>query len=122
MIRSFLPEDKNEVLAMVTPFYTGPGVLHQIPVQNFADAYDDMVNQTPFLRGYVILSEDKIAGYIHLTFSYSCEAGGMVVSLEELFIKPDFRGKGLGNEALTFIKDEYRGKCARISLEVAPEN
>lgn len=122
MIRSFQNEDKQEVLSMVKDFYSGPGVIHKIPVENFEKAYDGMVNKTPYLRGYCIIKDGKIAGYIHLSFSYSCEAGGIVVWIEELYIKPEYRGCGLGSEALEFVKNKYSGKAARIRLEVSPEN
>ncbi|MEG0769811.1 MAG: GNAT family N-acetyltransferase [Ruthenibacterium sp.] len=122
MIRNFTQQDKDTVLAMVTDFYTSPGVLHQIPVSNFADAFDDMVAGTPHLRGLLIECDGEAAGYCQLTFSYSTEAGGLVVSVEELYITPAFRGRGLGHEAFDYIKKEYAGKAARIRLEVNPEN
>ena len=122
MIRNFRSEDREAILAMVTDFYTSPGVLHQIPVQNFADAFDDMVRCTPHLRGLAIEHDGALAGYCQLSFSYSTEAGGPVVWLEELYIRPAFRGLGLGHEAIDFVKNEYRGRAARLRLEVSPAN
>lgn len=122
MLRNFTDKDKPEVLAMVSDFYSGPGVIHKIPVENFEKAYSGMVSSTPYLRGLCIIHDGQIAGYIHLSFSYSCEAGGLVVWVEELYIKPEYRGLGLGGEALEFVKNEYRGKAARIRLEISPEN
>ncbi|MEG0911529.1 MAG: GNAT family N-acetyltransferase [Ruthenibacterium sp.] len=122
MIRNFEPKDRDTILAMVTDFYTSPGVLHKIPVSNFEDAFDDMVAGTPHLRGLVIEHDGDVVGYAQLTFSYSTEAGGMVVSLEELYLTDDCRGLGYGHEAIDFIINEYRSKAARFRLEVNPEN
>lgn len=45
-----------------------------------------------------------------------------VVLLEELYLRPDCRGKGYGKQLLDFLKKEYAGRAARLRLEVAPEN
>ena len=121
-IRTFIQSDKEEILKMVDLFYNSPGILHTIPVSNFADAYDEMVADSGLLRGLTILKDDVICGYCQLTFCYSTEAGGRVVWLEEFYIKEEFRGKGIGNDVLEFLADEYRNKAARLRLEAMPDN
>lgn len=123
IIRDFQEKDLSAVLEMVKPFYTSPGVLHPIPVENFADVFEEMCNGGSFrLRG-LLLEEDGIpAGYCLLAFSYSPEPGGKVVIIEELYISPEFRGQGFGHQVFDFLKKEYHGKSARLRLEVAPEN
>lgn len=123
LIRNFCPDDREEILALVTEFYTSPGVLHQIPVQYFADAFDEMVANRGLLRGLAVVGDDgKLVGYCQLTFSYSTEAGGKVVWIEELYFTPACRGLGYGSAVLEFIRNEYAGKAARLRLEVVPEN
>lgn len=122
-IRNLTQADRAAVLAMVDVFYHSPGVLHQIPTQYFADAFDEMCDGgSGRLRGLVLEVEGKIAGFVQLSFSYSTEAGGGVVLLEEVYISPDYRGQGIGSEVFAFLKKEYHGKAARIRLEVAPDN
>lgn len=123
MVRDLKPEDREIVLAMVDAFYNSPGVLHSIPVSNFADAYDEMCNGgSSRLRGLLIEYEGKPAGFCSLSFSYSTEAGGPVVLMEEAFILPQFRSHGLGSSIFEFVKKEYKGKAARLRLEVVEEN
>lgn len=123
IIRDFKQTDFHAVLAMVTTFYTSPGVLHEIPTENFANAYNEMCNGgSGRLRGLLIEQDGIAAGYCQLSFSYSTEANGLVVLIEELFILPEFRGYGLGTAMFAYIKNEYKGKAARLRLEVAPEN
>lgn len=122
-IRNFEPEDKGAVLAMVDTFYNSPGVLHPIPVQNFANAYGEMCGGgSGRLRGLLIESDNHLAGFCSLSFSYSTEAGGPVVLIEEVFIHPDYRGHGIGAKVFAFIENEYKGNAARLRLEVAPDN
>ena len=121
-IRTFLPQDRDAVLALVSDFYTSPACLHAIPVQNFADAFDEMAADRGLLRGLALLEGEGLCGYCQLAFTYSTEAGGPVVLLEELYLRPDCRGKGYGKQLLDFLKKEYAGRAARLRLEVAPEN
>lgn len=123
LIRDLTPNDKDAVLAMAEAFYNSPGVLHRIPVENFAAAYDEMTGGgSGRLRGLLLEVEGAPAGYCQLSFSYSTEAGGPVVLVEEAFILPEHRGSGLGSELFRFLRAEYSGKAARLRLEVAPDN
>ena len=123
MIRNFEERDREAVLAMVETFYHSPGVLHPIPTENFARAFAEMCGGgSGRLRGLLVEHEGRPAGFCSLSFSYSTEAGGPVVLIEEVYIDPAFRGQGLGAQVFAFIKAEYAGKAARLRLEVAPEN
>ncbi|MDL2214117.1 GNAT family N-acetyltransferase [Clostridia bacterium OttesenSCG-928-O13] len=122
-VRDITKADRETVLAMVGSFYDSPAVDHEIPVSNFADVYDEMCDGgSARLRGLLIESDGKPAGFCSLSFSYSTEAGGAVVLIEEAFILPEFRGQGLGEGLFDYIKEQYRGKAARLRLEVAPSN
>lgn len=122
-IRDFEKKDREAVLAMVDIFYHSPGVLHEIPVQNFADAYDEMCNGgSAYMRGLLIEVDGQPAGYCLLSLTYSVEAGGRVVLVEEVFIAPGFRSGGLGGKVFQWLIREYSGKAARLRLEVAPGN
>ena len=122
-IRNFKQSDRETVLAMVDSFYHSPAVHHPIPVENFGNAFSEMCDGgSERIRGLVVEHEGKIAGFCSLSFSYSTEAGGPAVLLEEIFIAPAFRGQGLGESLFNFVKNDYRGKAARLRLEVAKEN
>ena len=72
---------------------------------------------------FIILEfDDNVAGFAHLSFTWSTEAGGMVVLIEDLYIKPAFRGKGLGSFFFNAIFDEYEPLACRYRLEVSESN
>lgn len=52
--------------------------------------------------GRVLVIEDggRAAGYVVITFGYSIEFGGRNAFVDELYVTPSSRGKGLGTEAL----------------------
>lgn len=123
MIRDLTMHDKAEILKIVDDFYHSPAVDHEIPVKNFADAYDEMCDGgSARVRGLALEHEGTLVGFCSLSFGYSTEAGGPVVFLEETSILPEYRGKGLGQQLFEFIKKDYRGNAARLRLDVAPEN
>ncbi|MEM7066101.1 MAG: GNAT family N-acetyltransferase [Cyanobacteria bacterium P01_B01_bin.77] len=72
---------------------------------------------------WLILTDNQLIGYIALTFGYSIEFGGKDAFIDELYICPEFRGQGLGQQTLNQIQQEAKSQniCA-LHLEVAHEN
>ena len=90
--------------------------------ENFNKTFTLILQKNPYLEGWMIESQGRAAGYILLSFTYGNEAGGMIVLLEELYIRPEYQGQGLGTQALTFVKEQYRNRAVEIQLEVMPQN
>ena len=110
--------DHDLILPMVEDFYQGDAVLHpvqtEIMEQSFRDAADPL---EPLLRGILIEVDGQPAGYIYITQCYSTEVGGRCVFLEEIYLLPAFRGRGLGGEILAWIESQYP-TARRFRLEV----
>lgn len=122
MIRDFIKEDKEELMKLAEAFYNSPAVDHPIPISHFSHCFDEIINGNPFVRGLTILHAGEILGYCQLSFTYSSEADGMVVLIEELYIKPKFQGLGVGKQVFDLIESEYAGKAKRYRLECEDEN
>jgi ribosomal protein S18 acetylase RimI-like enzyme len=74
-------------------------------------------------RVWLIESGGEAAGYVVLTFGFSLEFGGRDAFIDELFVKEEFRGRGLGNEAIRFAEDVCRERGIRaLHLEVDRQN
>lgn len=121
MIRELKKEDKDVFLSMVKEFYQTNAVLHSIPIENMVNTYEEAVSDSPFVKVYMIEHEDTVAGYGNLSFTYSNEVGGMVVLVEEIYIKEQFQGLGLGSRFLDYIKEEY-DFAKRFRLELSEDN
>lgn len=116
------PEHRQEVLPMVALFYTSDAVDHPVDRSILEQAFTDVAQaENPLVDGYLIQVEGQVAGYLYLTFLYSCEVAGLCVLIEELYIKPEFQGKGLGKQAMTWVKDRYP-QAKRFRLEVTDTN
>ncbi|MDE6605769.1 MAG: GNAT family N-acetyltransferase [Clostridia bacterium] len=121
MIRKYKKEDRETTLAMMKEFYSSPAVLHKICEDNFLRTLDEAESDSPYMDIFILGSQNQVAGYALTAYTYSNEAGGKVVWIEELFVLPSFQGQGLGKEFLIYIKSAF-GDFARIRLEVEESN
>jgi ribosomal protein S18 acetylase RimI-like enzyme len=72
---------------------------------------------------HLILSGGETAGYLVVTFGFSIEFGGRDAFVDELFIKDEFRGRGLGKAALVRAEEVCRERGIRaLHLEVERAN
>lgn len=121
MIRPITKEDREEYLAMATCFYQSDAVASPVPRENLEKTFDLLICGTPFAQGFMLEQEGKPAGYALLARTWSQEAGGEVVWVEEIMILPEFRGQGLGKEFFAFLENAFP-QARRFRLEVEEEN
>lgn len=122
MIRPITKEDKNIFLILAKAFYSSPAVAHTIPTAHHTATFDQLMKDSTYAECFMIEYGGKVVGYALLAKTFSQEAGGLVVWIEELFILPEYRNKGLGKEFFSFMKETYEPHVARLRLEVEPEN
>ena len=71
---------------------------------------------------FILEYDSAPAGYALTARSFSQEAGGFVVWIEEIYIREPYRSKGLGREFFNYIEKEKDGDTVRIRLEVEEKN
>ncbi len=76
-----------------------------------------------FVRGWLLEFESQVVGYVVLTFGFSLEYGGLDAYVDELFVKPEFRGCGFASQALGFLALECQKlNIVALHLEVDADN
>ncbi len=121
MFRDLQEGDKDVFLSMVKTFYSSEAVSSPVEPKNFETTFKAAMDKSPFMRALMIEHEGKPVGYGLLSFTYSNEAGGMVVLAEELYIAEAYRGKGYGQAFFAFTEKEYPA-ARRFRLEVMKGN
>lgn len=121
MIKPFTINDYDTVITLMNEFYQSDAVLHSVPTQYFENTFQAVINQSPLAAGYLIYDQQTVAGYGLLSFTHSNESGGLVVLLEEIYIRPKHQGKGLGKSFLSFVEKTYP-QATRFRLEVCKTN
>lgn len=122
MIRPIALADRQCYIAMCKEFYGGDTVLHPVPEDYFQRTFDALMEHTPYAAAYIIEQDGEIAGYALLAKSFSQEAGGVVIWIEELYIRPQFQGHGLGTAFLRFLEEQNDGTVKRYRLEYESGN
>lgn len=83
----------------------------------------EFISNKNYGKAWLIYFENEIAGYVILTFIFSFEYQGKIAFLDELYLKEKARGKGIGKEAIEFIKTEsHKLSLKLIYLEVEHHN
>lgn len=122
MIREIKAQDKDIFVQMAKEFYKSEAVISEIPTQNILNTFDEVTTNSPYAKAYIIEHDGYTAGYALIGITYSNEAGGLVVWVEEIFIKENYRGLGLGSEFLSYVEQEFGDKAKRFRLEISHDN
>jgi GNAT superfamily N-acetyltransferase len=114
-------EDVARLTAMVQAYHTTEGII--------ADPADYPRVLRPLLEGddrgriWLIAEGGVIAGYVALCFGYSIEFGGRDAFVDEIFVLPERRGRGVGTRALDLVVAEAgRLGIRALHLEVDRDN
>ena len=76
-----------------------------------------------FGKVWLILCAGEAVGYAVLTFGFSLERAGQIALIDELYLREQFRRKGIGKLTLDFINEFCRAASVRaVQLEVEPHN
>lgn len=106
--------DLSELSLMLKDFWRS-----QLVEASDEDVLEDIRRMlSPKCFGYLIIFDDDIAGFTFVNEKY-----GYTNNIEYLYIKPEFRRKGLASFALKKIKEIVLDKGnPRVQIEVAPNN
>ncbi len=113
--------DILEILAMRKEFY-------KIDQYDFEESTQfkitkDFILNPQLGRCWIIKLEELTAGYICLTFDFSFEYGGKIAFVDELYIKPEYRKKGIGSKILPQIIEKAKTlKIMTLLLESEKHN
>jgi ribosomal protein S18 acetylase RimI-like enzyme len=122
LIRRPEPSDKRAMTAMMKEFYNTDAVLHPVPESNFDKTFDMLFMGWHYADAFLAEENGMAVGYALLSLAWSNEAGGLTVWLEEIYVRPDYRGMGIGESLITRVFREYNSKAARFRLETEPFN
>lgn len=120
-IRVMTAEDKDCVIEMMRVFYTSPAVLSNGSEEIFLSDVENCVNESPYLEGYIFEDSGEVQGYAMVAKSFSTEFGKPCMWIEDLYIKNEYRGLGLGSKFLKYIEKKYPESILRLEVEAENE-
>ena len=108
---------REAVLEMMRIFYASPAVLSNGSEEIFENDIHACVTGSPWLEGYVFAEGEKLCGYAMVAKTFSCEFGKPCKWIEDLFILPGHRGKGIGTAFFAFLEEKYPDSVFRLEVE-----
>ncbi|WP_407383687.1 GNAT family N-acetyltransferase [Ruminococcus sp.] len=120
MFRRICENDWAIYRRYVDTFYHTDAVNAPVPVENYRLTFDEMLRSDAYLKGYIFEYEGKPCGFALLSKTFSQEAGGVSVTIEEIYMEPEYRGKGLATEFFEWLKAQPG--IMRLRIEVEDDN
>lgn len=115
MLRAFLNEDEHYLASSAA--YGDRGF------QGLNDALDLFLEQPELGFVWMAFDEDGAAGICVICYAISTSMGSVVVKLDDVSVKPDRRGLGVGTALLEQLKEQLRKESVkRIDVAVHMEN
>ena len=116
-IRYMKEQDRPQILEMMRVFYASDAVFTNGSEEIFQADITNCVNDSPYLEGYVFEDGDTIQGYAMLAKSFSTEFGKPCMWIEDIYLKDEYRGLGIGSRFLKFIESKYPEAILRLEVE-----
>ena len=114
-------DDLTLILSLMEGFYRETGT--PFDAEAAGRALVTLVADPSLGRLFLIETGERTAGYVVLTLGFSLEFLGRDAFVDELFVAPEHRGRGLGLGTLRFLESVAGGLgVTALHLEVGPEN
>ena len=120
-MRKALSNDIPALLALMSEFYAESG--YELYYAQAERAFAAILSDERLGYVWLIDDEEKNVGYIVLTLRFGMEYGGLIGCLDDLFVVPQSRNKGLSTAALIQVRDFCKTSGVRaITVEVGFSN
>ena len=117
MFRRITEDDRELYYHYADVFYHTDAVNAPVPTENYKRTFDEMMLRDTYVWGYIFEDGGEACGFALLSKTYSQEAGGYSVTIEEIYIDPEHRGRGLATEFFEYLKQQKEIMRLRIEVE-----
>jgi GNAT superfamily N-acetyltransferase len=98
--------DVEQLVTMMAEFYSDSP--YKLNPRRATEAFRSLLADERLGHVWIIQAGPKEVGYVVVTFCYGMTYGGLSAIVDDFFIRPAFRGAGLGKAAMA----EIRSYCA----------
>jgi len=115
------PADAPKLLGLVAAFHTEYGL--DLDNAQREAALMPLLDRSPLGAAWLFGPSLSPTGYVIITFGWSIELGGMDAFVDELYVRPNVRKRGIASEVLSAIAASLRDVGVRaLHLEVDRED
>jgi GNAT superfamily N-acetyltransferase len=114
-------DDLPVLVGLMAEFYAEGG--YALDHKRAATAFAALLDDDRLGYVWIIEEEHQDVGHLVLTLKYAMEYGGLVACLDDLYVKPDWRNRGLSTAALAEVCRFCQGTGIRaVTVEVSHNN
>lgn len=114
-------EHLDRILPLVAAFHAEAGIT--LSDTQRSDAINPLLTGSPHGAAYLIGPARAPIGYIVVSFGWAVEFGGMDGFVDELYVRPGVRGRGVASEVLVALPRALAGVGLKaLHLEVRVSN
>ncbi len=120
-VRKAVTEDIAKLVTLMTAFYAES---HYQLDQDFAGlAFADALSGQRHCHIWIVEINGEAVGYVVLSLRFGMEYGGMIGHIDDLYVAPEQRNKGLSSALLETLRGfcVQQGVCA-LTVEVGHDN
>jgi ribosomal protein S18 acetylase RimI-like enzyme len=111
------PDDLDRLCALVAAFHQEAGVSMTDDARRTGLA--PLLDGIPHGAAYLIGPGRAPIGYVVVSFGWSVEYGGLDATLDEIYVRPAVRGRGIASEVLTTLPAALAGAgIGALHLEI----
>jgi ribosomal protein S18 acetylase RimI-like enzyme len=115
------PENLASLCVLCKAFHAEMGI--ELSDEERRTALTPLLEGTPYGAAYLMGPPRAPIGYIVVTFGWSVEFGGLDAIIDELYVRPGVRGKGIAKETLIALPRALtQGGLRAVHLEVDRED
>jgi GNAT superfamily N-acetyltransferase len=120
--RAFTREDGSAFEEMSLSLYTDDPSTEGMTTEKIRRTFDLLVSRPDTGTIVIFECDGEIAGYALLIHFWSNEYGGCIEVIDELYVKSDWRGKGIASAFLEHLERNSEDDVKGFHLEVTPRN
>jgi len=121
-IRPAAPNDVAAIVGLVRELATYERAGHEVRLTEDL-LRESLFNDSPRVFAHIAEADDVVVGIAIWFFNYSTWRGKHGIYLEDLYVAPEHRGRGLGRALLqTLAQEAVRRNCARVEWWVLDWN
>jgi GNAT superfamily N-acetyltransferase len=116
------PADVPTILQLIRELAEFERLLHEV-VATEADVHDALFGARPVAEAVVARAAGEVAGFALFFHNYSTFRGRPGIYLEDLYVRPQYRGRGYGGALLKHLAGlAVQRRCARMEWAVLDWN
>lgn len=116
-IRKMTESDREAVVDMMRTFYHSPAVFTNGSEEIYNSDVTACVGDSPYAEGFIFENGNDICGYGMIAKSFSTEFGKPCIWIEDLYLKEEYRGEGIGRSFFVYLEKEFPNTIMRLEVE-----